>query len=268
MPYRCARRFAIHRVNMTTAANRIFCAIDTTDLDHAVGMAGALAPSLGGLKVGLEFFNAHGAEGVRRIAAAGARLFLDLKFHDIPNTVAGAVRAVVTGCWPFMLNVHAAGGAAMMRAAALAAGEAAAKAGVPRPVLIAVTVLTSLDDDDLRAIGQLGPTGEQVIRLAELAQRCGLDGVVCSPHEIKRLRSVCGGGFTLVAPGIRPVGSGGDDQKRVMTPAQAVRDGADYLVIGRPITGAAEPVEAARRIAVEIAAEIAAGQLAERAGGA
>lgn len=252
---------------MTAPASRIFCAIDTTDLDRAAALAGALAPHLGGLKLGLEFFNAHGAAGARRIAEAGARLFLDLKFHDIPNTVAGAVRAAVVGCRPFMLNVHAAGGAAMMQAAALAAGEAAAKAGVPRPVLIAVTVLTSLDDDDLKAIGQVGPTGEQVIRLAELAQRCGLDGVVCSPHEIKRLRSVCGGGFTLVVPGIRPAGSDGDDQKRIMTPALAVRDGADYLVIGRPITGAAEPVEAARRIAVEITAEIAAAQLAERVGG-
>lgn len=252
---------------MTAAANRIFCAIDTTDLGHAVGLAQALAPNLGGLKIGLEFFNSHGAEGARRIAATGARLFLDLKFHDIPNTVAGAVRAAVAGCRPFMLNVHASGGANMMRAAALAAGEAAAKAGVPRPILIAVTVLTSLDDDDLRAIGQAGPASEQVTRLAELAQRCGLDGVVCSPQEIKRLRSACGGGFTLVVPGIRPIGSGGDDQKRVMTPAQAVRDGADYLVIGRPITGAAEPVAAAQRIAVEITAEIAASQLAERVGG-
>jgi orotidine-5'-phosphate decarboxylase len=262
---------------MTDSGRRIFCAIDTTDLDRAVGLARMLSPHLGGIKLGLEFFNAHGQSGVARILEAGAKLFLDLKFHDIPNTVAGAVRAAVTHCRPFMLNVHAAGGAAMMQAAALAAGEAAVKAGVPRPVLIAVTVLTSLDDEDLKAVGQIGPAGEQVVRLAELAQRCGLDGVVCSPHEVKRLRSICGGGFTLVVPGIRPagIGSGGigsagggwDDQKRVLTPSQAVREGADYLVIGRPITAAKEPVEAVQRIAVEISAEIAAGQLAEQAGG-
>jgi len=251
---------------MTASDRRIFCALDTTDLDHAVRLARLLGPHLGGVKLGLEFFNAHGPRGVAEVAESGAKIFLDLKYHDIPNTVAGAVRAAVTSCRPFMLNIHASGGTAMMQAAAEAAGEAAARAGAPRPMLIAVTVLTSLDDADLSAVGQLGPASEQVLRLADLAQRCGLDGVVCSAREIRSLRGACGPGFTLVVPGIRPAWSGADDQKRVMTPAQAVRDGADYLVIGRPITAAAEPVEAVKRISVEIVAEIAAGQLAEQMG--
>ncbi|MBM3573813.1 MAG: orotidine-5'-phosphate decarboxylase [Alphaproteobacteria bacterium] len=251
---------------MTDPARRIFCAIDTTDLDRAIALGRMLGAHLGGIKLGLEFMNAHGPEGAARVVDTGVKLFLDLKFHDIPNTVAGAVRAATARCRPFMLNVHASGGAAMMTAAAEAASEAAAKAGVPRPVLLAVTVLTSLDDRDLAEIGQTGQTGDQVLRLAELAQRCGLDGVVCSAHEIKRLRAICGPGFTLVVPGIRPAWSGADDQKRVLTPAAAVRDGADYLVIGRPITAAADPIETVERIAMEMTAEIAASQMAEHVG--
>ena len=229
-------------------------ALDTPDLARAAHLATALSEVIGGIKVGKEFFTAHGPEGVRavtRAAAGNGRLFLDLKFHDIPNTVAGAVRAAVP-LRPNLLTIHAAGGPAMLRAAVVAAGAAAAEAGVPPPRLLGITVLTSLDDDDLVAVGQHGPVAEQVRRLAALARESGLDGVVCSPREIAALRRLCGPDFLLVVPGIRPEWTAADDQKRVLTPAEAVAEGADYLVVGRPITGAADPIAAARRIAAEL----------------
>jgi len=232
---------------------QIFLAIDTTDLATAGAQVTATRGAVGGLKLGLEFFTANGPAGVRAVMPGGLPLFLDLKLHDIPNTVAGAVRAV-TPLRPALLTVHAAGGSAMLRAAADAAGEAAAKAGVPRPRLIGVTVLTSLAEADLGAIGQQGPVADQARRLAVLAKSCGLDGVVCSPHEIAALRAECGAGFLLVVPGIRPAWAAAGDQKRVMTPAEAARLGADYLVIGRPITAADDPAAAARRIAAEVVA--------------
>lgn len=229
---------------------RIFAALDTTDLARAQGLAQALSGLVGGLKVGKEFFTAHGPEGVRA-AVGGEPLFLDLKFHDIPNTVAGAIRASIH-LRPKIVNVHASGGPAMLQAAAQAAREAAEDAEVERPLVIGVTVLTSLDDSDLEAVGQQGPAAEQAIRLARLTQDCGLDGVVCSPREIGPLREACGPGFRLVVPGIRPDWAAAADQKRITTPADAVKSGADYLVIGRPITGADDPAAAARRIAGEL----------------
>ena len=229
---------------------RIFAALDTTDLAWARGLAQALSGLVGGLKVGKEFFTAHGPEGVRA-AVGGEPLFLDLKFHDIPNTVAGAIRASIH-LRPKIVNVHASGGPAMLQAAAQAAREAAEDAEVERPLVIGVTVLTSLDDSDLEAVGQQGPAAEQAIRLARLTQDCGLDGVVCSPREIGPLREACGPGFRLVVPGIRPDWAAAADQKRITTPADAVKSGADYLVIGRPITGADDPAAAARRIAGEL----------------
>jgi len=234
------------------AADRIFVALDTPELERAAGLARALRGTVGGLKIGKELFTAQGPQGVRAVAG-GARLFLDLKFHDIPNTVAGAVRAA-TRLRPFVLNVHASGGAAMMRAAAEAAREAAVEMDAPRPLVIAVTVLTSFDDADLEAVGQRGPVTEQAKRLAALTQECGLDGVVCSPREIEVLRRQCGPDFVLVVPGIRPAWAASGDQKRIMTPAEALSAGADYLVIGRPITGQNDPAAAARRVAEEIAA--------------
>ncbi len=225
-------------------------ALDTPDLARAAHLATALSEVVGGIKVGKEFFTAHGPAGVRAVTGAGG-LFLDLKFHDIPNTVAGAVRAAVP-LGPDLLTIHAAGGPAMLRAAVAAAAETAGDADVPRPRLLGITVLTSLDDDDLTAVGQHGPVTEQVRRLAALAQETGLDGVVCSPHEIAALRRLCGPDFLLVVPGIRPAWAAADDQKRVLTPAQALAEGADYLVIGRPITGAADPVAAAQRIVAEL----------------
>ena len=234
------------------ARGGILVALDTTEVATAAGWARATREWVAGVKLGLEFFNARGPAGVAEIAALGAPVFLDLKFHDIPNTVAGAVRAVAP-LKPMILNLHAAGGAAMMKAALDAARDSAAKLGVAPPKLVAVTVLTSLGDEDLAEIGQPAGAADQVRRLAALTQACGLDGVVCSPHEIALLRRDLGPDFLLVTPGVRPSWAAAGDQKRVMEPAQAMAAGADYLVIGRPITGAADPADAARRIGAEIA---------------
>jgi orotidine-5'-phosphate decarboxylase len=239
---------------MTSAerARQIICAIDTADLDEAKALAEALRGRVGAVKLGLEFFAAHGPEGVRSVAEHGLPIFLDLKLCDIPNTVAGALRAAAA-CGPSMVTVHACGGPAMMRAAA-AAGLRIADATGTRPLLLAVTVLTSLDDDDIAAVGVSGPLDGQVRRLAALAQACGLDGVVASAHEIEMLRRHCGPELAIVAPGIRPGWASADDQKRIVTPAEALRAGADYLVVGRPITRAEDPAAAAARIADEMAA--------------
>ena len=239
----------------------VLAAIDTADLEAAAAQAGRLGPSVAGIKLGLEFYMAHGAPGYRRIAgiitpengttSGPAPIFLDLKFHDIPNTVAGAVRSVAP-LEPLILNVHASGGKTMMRAARDAAAESADKLNLRRPKVIGVTVLTSLDDVDLRRVGQSVPARDQVLRLAELARESDLDGVVCSPQEIVSLRERLGGDFLLVTPGIRPEWAAAGDQKRIMTPAEAARAGADYLVIGRPITADQDPAGAAGRIVAEI----------------
>jgi orotidine-5'-phosphate decarboxylase len=234
----------------------ILVALDTTDLGQAVGLARTLRDKVSGVKLGLEFYMAHGAQGVDAIRLLGVPIFLDLKFHDIPNTVAGAM-AAVCGLGPSIVNLHAAGGAAMMRAGATSAREGAARAGLPAPKVIAVTVLTSLGDDDLAATGQRGPSLDQVRRLAQLTKDSGLDGVVCSPREIAALRADQGADFLLVTPGIRPAWAEAGDQKRTMTPGEAIRAGADFLVIGRPITGASDPSHAATRLAEEIRAGLA-----------
>lgn len=223
--------------------NPILCAIDTPDRARAQRLVSALAGSVGGVKLGLEFFSANGPEGVRAVAR-GIELFLDLKLHDIPNTVAGAVRSALA-LDPLLLTLHCAGGPAMLRAAAEARG-------VQRTKLLGVTVLTSLDDSDLAATGQSGPIENQVRRLALLAKQSGLDGVVCSPQEVALLRQACGPDFLLVVPGIRPAGSAAGDQKRIQTPRAAIEAGADYLVIGRPITEAGDPAAAARAILAEL----------------
>lgn len=235
-----------------SAGAALLCAIDTADLAGATQLANDLVGAVGGIKLGLEFFAAHGAHGVRTLADTGLPIFLDLKFNDIPNTVAGAVRAAAA-FRPFMMTVHAAGGPAMLRGAMAAAFRVADQLE-SRPRIIGVTVLTSFDEDDLAAVGMQPPIADQVRRLADLAQSCGLDGVVASAHEIRDLRAQCGPDFLLVVPGIRPAWSSADDQKRVIGPAEAIRNGADYLVVGRPITNASEPVTAARRIAEEMAA--------------
>lgn len=229
---------------------RLFVAFDTPDLQRAAGLARALGDSIGGIKIGKEFFTAQGPDGVRAVAA-GKPLFLDLKFHDIPNTVAGAVRSSLH-LRPAIVNLHAAGGRAMMEAAANAAREAAEDADVARPLVLAVTVLTSLDDQDLAEIGYADKSSDQVVRLARLAQDSGLDGVVCSAREIGALRQACGPDFVLLVPGLRPSWAAAGDQKRTLTPAEALAAGANYLVIGRPITGAEDPAAAARRILEEL----------------
>ena len=223
--------------------NPVFVALDTTDSDYARQLAERVRPSVGGLKLGLEFFNAHGPDGVRPFLEMGLPVFLDLKYHDIPNTVAGACRAAAA-LGVSILNVHAQGGAAMMRAAL-----EAVKSVSPSTRLIAVTMLTSLSDEDLPSVGLTPPVGDQVLRLASLTQQCGLDGVVCSAHEIATLRRELGPDFQLIVPGIRPEGSATGDQRRVMGPAQARDAGASVLVIGRPITAATDPAHAAREIA-------------------
>lgn len=239
------------------SAARIFVALDTPDMAHAEKLVTQVSKTGIGLKVGLEFFTAQGREGVRQLIqhAPANRLFLDLKFHDIPNTVAAAVRAAVP-LQPFMMNVHAAGGPAMMRAAADAAASESARHGLTRPLVLAVTVLTSLDAKDLAAIGVGASPADQVKRLAALAQECGLDGVVCSAEEATALRKLCGPQFRLVVPGIRPKGAAVGDQKRVMGPAEALAAGADDLVIGRPITESADPAQAVAAITAEIDAGV------------
>lgn len=226
--------------------DRIFVGLDTPDTAKAVSIAESLVGHVGGMKLGKEFFTANGPDGVRQVTALGMPLFLDLKFHDIPNTVAGAVRSALP-LKPAVLNVHASGGRAMMQAAAEAA------ASQPETLLIGVTILTSLSDEDLAEIGYAQGARETVVRLAKLAQDCGLGGVVCSPMEIAAIRAACGDGFKLVVPGIRPSWSATGDQKRVMTPADAIKEGADYIVIGRPIAAADDPVAAAKRVAEELA---------------
>jgi orotidine-5'-phosphate decarboxylase len=230
---------------------RTFVALDTTDLAHALDLANALSGHVGGMKVGKEFFTACGPDGVRAVTDCGMPVFLDLKFHDIPNTVAGAIKASLA-LSPYMVNVHASGGETMMRAAT----QSAEAAGEGRPLVLGVTVLTSMDESDLQEIGVESSIPDQVMRLASLAQFSGLDGVVCSAREVEDLREHLGKEFKLVVPGIRPQWASSDDQKRIVTPAAAIAIGADYLVIGRPITGASDPVEAANKIAAEIAAGI------------
>lgn len=225
----------------------IFVAIDRPSLDEALALAEPLVGIVGGLKLGLEFFTAAGPEGVRRISALGLPIFLDLKLHDIPNTVAAAVRTVAPLGVRF-LTVHTSGGHAMMAAAAEAAKSA------PELTLLGVTVLTSLDGQDLTAVGQDADATRQTERLARLAIDAGLKGLVCSPAELTSLRTWVPSDTVLMVPGIRLADSVSDDQKRVMTPPQALAAGANLLVIGRPINAAPDPVAAAKAIVESLGA--------------
>jgi len=237
---------------LDAAAKRIFCALDTPDAATAIAWADKLGDLVGGVKLGKEFFTANGPSGVMAVALTELPIFLDLKFHDIPNTVAAAVRA--TGVLrPAMLTVHAGGGPAMIRAAAEAAEEIAGVFHFPKPKILAVTMLTCLRDEDMPALGISGGVADQVTRLGELAHGAGADGVICAPHEATVMREAFGPDFILVTPGVRPAGSESGDQKRVMTPGEALAAGADYLVIGRPITGSDDPVAALRSMAASIA---------------
>ena len=231
-----------------TNINPIICALDTTDVSDATALAHEVRPHVGAVKLGLEFFTANGAAGVSQITHLGVPVFLDLKFHDIPNTVAKAIAATV-GMNTFMMTVHTSGGQHMMRAAIEASDRVAQITGKERPLVIGVTLLTSLDQNDISILGFNTTVQEQVLRLADLAQSAGLDGVVCSPFEIQPIRKACGHDLKLIVPGIRPVGSASNDQKRILTPKEALARGADYLVIGRPITDAPNRAKAAQSIA-------------------
>ncbi len=222
----------------------LIAAIDTPNASHAKTLIDAVAPHCGLIKLGLEFFTANGPAGLT--AAAPHPLFLDLKLHDIPNTVAGAVKSLAP-IGAHMLTIHAAGGAAMIEAARNAAGTAA-----NRPLIIAVTVLTSLDATNLYSIGVSGGTTQQVLRLARLALVAGADGLVCSAQELPQLRDAFGATPIFVVPGIRPAGADNADQARTQTPEAAIAAGADYIVVGRPITQSSNPGEAARVIAASI----------------
>ena len=227
-------------------STKIIVALDYADAASALALVARLDPALCRLKVGKELFTVAGPELVRALVARGFEVFLDLKFHDIPNTVAAACRAAAgQGVW--MVNVHASGGRRMMTAAQEALAD------LPqRPLLIAVTVLTSMSAEDLREVGVADAPADQVMRLARLTQVCKLDGVVCSAQEAAMLRAELGTDFRLVTPGIRPAGAEVGDQRRVMTPAEALRAGASDLVIGRPITAAPDPLAALKQIQLEI----------------
>lgn len=230
-----------------TSTPRIIVALDHPSAGEALALIARLGNADYGVKIGKELFTREGPALVRELVAAGRPVFLDLKFHDIPNTVAAACEAAAElGVW--MINVHASGGRAMLLAA-----RAALARFERRPLLVAVTVLTSLDATALGEVGILDEPAQQVLRLARLAHECGLDGVVCSPQEIATVKAACGGAFLTVTPGIRPAEASLDDQQRVATPASAIRAGGDHLVIGRPITRAADPAQALAAIAREIA---------------
>jgi orotidine-5'-phosphate decarboxylase len=224
-------------------------------LNEALDMARSVASSVGMFKINIHLFTAEGPEAVRKIGALGPGIFLDLKYHDIPNTVSGAISAAAELRKVRLLDLHATGSEAMMRAGAEALAQNRARRA-DRPKLLAITILTSLNQVDLRRVGIGGTPGSRALSLARLAKRCGLDGVVASPKELRQIRRACGRDFLIVAPGIRPAQAGArrmDDQARIATPTEAIRAGADYLVVGRPITAAADPPAAARAIAEEIA---------------
>lgn len=234
-------------VHDSLANPRVIVALDYSDARQANELIARLDPVRCRLKVGKELFTRAGPAFVEQLVGRGFKVFLDLKFHDIPNTVAKACLAAADlGVW--MINVHALGGTKMMAAAR----EAVDSGSEERPLLIAVTILTSLAAEDIQEIGLAGDPGENVLRLASMAQRTGLDGVVCSPREAGLLRQSLGNTFMLVTPGVRPAGSSSDDQSRIMTPAKAVESGSDYLVIGRPVTRAADPAGMLDMINAEI----------------
>lgn len=229
--------------------DNVLVALDVESRGQALALAGSLRGSVGGFKIGSRLFTSEGPPMVRALTERGDKVFLDLKFHDIPNTVATAVAAATQlGVW--MVNVHAGGGTTMMRAARDAAQESAAKRGTTPPLVIAVTVLTSMNQQTLREVGVVIDLQDQVLRLAELAREAGLDGVVASPQETHAIRSRCGQAFTIVTPGIRggTVAAARNDQERTMTPAEAIAAGASYLVVGRPIIAAPDPLAAARAL--------------------
>ena len=233
------------------ADDRLIVALDVSTMDAMKSIVSSLGDSVSFYKVGMELFYAEGDQTVRYLQEHGKHVFLDLKLHDIPNTVAHGVSSL-TRLGANLITIHGQGGPIMMKAAAEAARESAEKLGIERPKLLAITVLTSFDDESWTSIGGQLPIADQVIRLAKLAKESGMDGVVCSALEAKMIREACGPDFLIVTPGIRPFFAATNDQKRIATPSSALQDGASRLVIGRPITQAEHPQEAVRLIIEEM----------------
>ena len=229
---------------------KIIVAIDTIDTNEALKIT-KLIPDVGAFKLGLEYFCANGPKGISKISETGVKIFLDLKFHDIPNTVAGAIRASLN-LEPYMMTVHLSGGYNMLHRTMEEVKEYCSKKSLKRPLILGVSVLTSIDSSDFSALGIKGKVEDQVVRLAKLAEYAGLDGLVCSAKELKIVKREVGKNLILVTPGIRPAGGEINDQKRILTPAQAIKDGANFIVIGRPITSVDDPQEALNNISLEI----------------
>lgn len=235
-----------------TAREKLVLALDVDDFKKADELVGKLSDYVGVFKIGSQLFTAEGAKVVNMVNERGGKVFLDLKFHDIPNTVARATE-VATKLGVYIFNVHTSGGYEMMRAAAEASEKISLALGIRKPLILGVTLLTSINQEILeKEIGITRRLEEQVVHLAKLAKAAGLDGVVASSREIKQIRKTCGEDFIILTPGIRPAGKSSDDQKRVMTPGEAIKLGADFLVIGRPIRNASNPVEAAKEILKEM----------------
>lgn len=230
--------------------NPIYVAIDKPDLSQALSLCQQIKGDVGGIKLGKEFMAACGIEGMKAISNLGLPIFADVKYHDIPNTVEAAIVAL-GALKPAIINVHIAGGRKMMQAAAQAGQEIEARYAY-KPLIIGVTILTSLTQAEIEEIGYHLPMREQVLHMAKLAQSAGLGGVVCSSHEIQAIKQTCGTDFKTIVPGIRPIWAATGDQSRIMTPKQAITEGADYLVIGRPITRAKNPKEACKKIKEEL----------------
>ena len=233
------------------AKNKIIIALDVDSLERARGLVALLHSSTGAFKIGKQLFTRYGPQAIAMVHDAGGAVFLDLKFHDIPNTVARASAEVVRH-GVMMFNMHAMGGFEMMKQTVAAVHRMAGNLGVRRPLVLAVTVLTSLAESDLAAIGITAGITEQVVHLAQLAQSAGVDGVVASPQEIELIKNACGPKFLVVTPGVRPKFSEVDDQKRVLSPGEAIRKGADYIVVGRPVIEAPNPLAAVQEIIKEI----------------
>jgi len=229
---------------------KIIVAIDTIDTNEALKIT-KLIPDVGAFKLGLEYFCANGPKGISKISETGVKIFLDLKLHDIPNTVAGAIRASLN-LEPYMMTVHLSGGYNMLDRTMEEVKEYCSKKSLKRPLILGVSVLTSIDNNEFSALGIKGKVEDQVVRLAKLAENSGLDGLVCSAKELKIVKREVGKNLILVTPGIRPAGGEVNDQKRILTPAQAIKDGANFLVIGRPITSVDDPQEALNNISLEI----------------
>ena len=235
---------------MDNFEKKIIVAIDTIDINRALFISNAIS-GVGALKLGLEFFCANGPEGVNKIIQTGAKIFLDLKFHDIPNTVSGAINASLKLC-PYMMTVHLSGGYNMLKSSVDMVSNFSADNNMKKPLILGVSVLTSIDQSDFSSLGLVGSVESQVKRLADLALMAGLDGLVCSAKELKIMREHVGKDLLLITPGIRLLGDNVNDQKRIVTPSKAIKDGADFLVIGRPITEAEDPDIALNKICSEI----------------